>query len=182
MNMNTTNLEDYLDLEYKTDKKIKSQLLSCWEYFGYPNKELFTSDIELLIQTIYPELKITRESKTRISQTKFRNYLLDHYANKCVITQNDSLEELEAAHIVELKNGGEYDVNNGLLLEANLHKTYDRYLWTINPHTLKIESNPNKITNTIKNYIGKKIDLQLNPFLYMNLKKRYDIFLEKNNF
>ena len=183
MNINTTNLEEYFDLAYnKSCTKLNSQLLGCWEYFGYPNKELFTSDIELLIQTIYTDLTITQESNARISQTEFRNCLLDYYKGKCVITQNNSLEELEAAHIVELKDGGEYDVNNGILLEANLHKTFDRYLWAINPNTLEIESNPNKITNSIKNYIGKKVNLQLNPFLYMNLKKRYDIFIEKNNY
>ena len=182
MNINTTNLEEYFDLVTKTENKINSQLMDCWEYFGYPNKELFIADIELLVQTIYPELKITQESNARLSQTEFRNCLIQYYNSKCTITQNNSLEELEAAHIVELKDGGEYNVSNGLLLEANLHKTFDRYLWTINPDTLEIESKPNKITNTVKNYIGKKVNLQLNPFLYMNLKKRYEIFLEKNSF
>lgn len=61
--------------------------------------------------------------------------------------------------------------NNGLLLETNLHKTFNRYLWTINPDTLEIESDPNKITNTVKNNIGKKVNLELNPFLYTYLKK-----------
>jgi hypothetical protein len=181
MIISTTNLEEYFDLVIKTENKINSQLINCWEYFGYPNKELFTSDIELLIQTIYPDLQIIKESNARLSQTEFRNGLIQYYNSKCAITQNNSLEELEAAHIVELKDGGEYDVSNGFLLEANLHKTFDRYLWTINPDTLIIEAEPNKITNTVKNYIGKKVNLQLNPFLYTNLKKRYDIFLEKNS-
>ena len=67
MNINTTNLEEYFDLVYnKTDKKLNSQILNCWEYFGYQNKELFTADIELLVQTIYPELKITQESDVRL--------------------------------------------------------------------------------------------------------------------
>ena len=183
MNNNISSLEEYFDLfsKSKSKDKINSQLLNCWEYFGYPNKELFVTDIELLIQVIYPNLKICQESNARLSQTEFRNCLIDYYDGKCAITQNESLEELEAAHIVEFKDNGDYDVGNGLLLEANLHKTFDRYLWTINPDTLIIETNSNNITKSIKNYVGKKVNLKLNPFLYMNLKKRYEIFLEKIN-
>ena len=181
MNSNILSLEDYLDNLLQTNNKINSQLLNCWEYFNYSNKELFIADIELLIQIIYPNLKICQESNIRLSQTEFRNSLISYYDSKCVITQNESLEELEAAHIIEFKDNGDYDVNNGLLLEANLHKTFDRYLWTINPDTLKIETNPNNITKSIKKYVGKKVNLVINPFLYTNLKKRYEIFLEKIN-
>ena len=102
------------------------------------------------------------------------------YGGKCVVSNNNSLEELEASHIVEIKDGGDSDLSNGLILEANLHKTFDRYLWTINPDTLIIESNPNNITNSVKKYIGNKVDIKLNPFLYANLKKRYNIFIENN--
>jgi predicted restriction endonuclease len=135
----------------------------------------------MLIETVYPNLKITNESNGRLGQHEFRKNLIEFYSGKCVITDNNSLEELEAAHIVELKNSGDYDVNNGLLLEANLHKTFDKYLWAINPDTLEIESDPNNTTQSIKNYIGQKVKFHSNPFLYLNLKKRYEIFLEKTN-
>lgn len=174
------NLEEYLDKIEKKDNKINSKILDSWEYFNYPNKEIFSNDIELLIQLIYPNIKICQDSNVRLSQSEFRNILLKFYG-KCVITQNDSLEELEAAHIVEHKDLGDSDLSNGLLLEANLHKTFDKYLWTINPDSLEIESSPNNITKSIKNHIGKKIDLPMNPILYTNLKKRYEIFLQKNS-
>ena len=178
MNISTTNLEEYFDLVYnKTNNKLNSQLLSCWEYFGYPNKELFTADIELLLQTIYPELKIVKESKTRISQTEFRNSLLDYYKSKCGITQNNSPEELEAVHIVELKDGGEYDVNNGLLLEANLHKTFDKYLWCINPYTKMIESKDN-INSSINKY--KNIIIDIDDSIINNLIIRYNKYITIN--
>jgi hypothetical protein len=178
-NKNKINLEDYLDNILQTKNKIDLELLNCWEYFLYPNKEIFIADIELLIQTIYPNLKICQNSQARLSQTEFRNGLVNMYG-ACVITQNESIEELEAAHIIEYKNCGNFDISNGLLLEANLHKTFDKYLWTINPDTLQIESNCENITKSIKNYIGKKVNLPVNPILYYNLKKRYEIFLEKN--
>jgi hypothetical protein len=171
-------LEDYLDDIALSNNKINSQILDCWSYFGYTNKEIFINDIELLIQTIYPNLKICSNTPIRLTQTEFRNSLIEKY-HKCIITQNETIEELEAAHIVEFRFNGDTDISNGLLLEANLHKTFDKYLWTINPDTLLVETKPNHITNSIKKYIGKKVNLSLNPILYTNLKKRYKIFLEK---
>lgn len=170
-------LEDYLDQISKSDSKLNSQILDCWEFFKYPNKNTFIYDLELLTHLIYTNIKISKNTQLRLSQTEFRQNLIKYY-RKCVITHNDSLEELEASHIVEYKNNGDSDITNGLLLEANLHKTFDRYYWTINPDTLLIESNPNYITHSIKNYIGHKVNLQLNPFLYLNLKKRYQIYLQ----
>jgi len=173
------NLEEYLDtISNSSDKKISDKFIHTWKYFNYPNSDTFVIDLDLLLQTVYTDIKIVQDSNIRLSQSEFRNGLIKLYGNKCVVSNNNSLEELEASHIVEVKDGGNYDISNGLLLEANLHKTFDKYLWTINPDTLIIESNPNNITNSVKKYIGNKVDIKLNPFLYTNLKKRYDIFIE----
>ena len=179
MNLNT--IETYLDTINGTNKKIPIKTLDSWEYFGYPNKNIFQIDLELLIQTVYPEIKIVKSnSNARLSQSEFRDILIKKYSGKCVITQNDSLEELEAAHIVEIKDLGEYDSSNGLLLEANLHKTFDKYYWAINPDTMIIESDPKNKTKSIASYIGKQVSINLDPILYTNLKKRYEIFLSKS--
>jgi len=180
--MEQINLEEYLDtISTNPYKKIPIQIINTWEYFGYPCSKIFKSDLELLIQNVYPEIKLIENSNSRLSQEEFRSGLIIKFSGKCVITQNDSLDELEAAHIVEVKNQGNSTISNGLLLEANLHKTFDKYYWTINPDTLEIEVNPSNITRSksIQNYIGKKILIQLDPFLYANLKKRYEIFLSK---
>jgi len=31
-----------------------------------------------------------------------------------------------------------FDINNCLLLSSNLHKTFDKYYWSINPNTLNV--------------------------------------------
>ena len=173
------NLEEYLDeISNSSDKKISDKFIHTWNFFNYPNPNIFATDLDLLLQTAYTDIKIIQDSNVRLSQSGFRNGLINLYGGKCVVSHNDSLEELEASHIVEVKDGGDSDLSNGLLLEANLHKTFDKYLWTINPDTLMVESNPNKITNSVKKYVGNKINIKLNPFLYTNLKKRYDIFVE----
>lgn len=176
---NIKNLEEYLDIINITSKKISNKILDSWEFFNYPNSKIFQNDLELFFQTIYSDINIIKDSNARLSQSEFRCNLIKYYEGKCVITQNDSLEELEACHIVEIKDNGDYDISNGLLLSANLHKTFDKYLWSINPDTLEIEINANNITNSVKNYVGKKINIELNPFLYTNLKKRYDLFIKK---
>ena len=174
-------LEEYLDtISNSPDKKISNKFVNTWKFFNYPNLNIFAVDLNLLLQTVYTEIKIVQDSNTRLSQSEFRSGLIKLYGGKCVVSNNNSLEELEASHIVEIKDGGDSDLSNGLILEANLHKTFDRYLWTINPDTLIIESNPNNITNSVKKYIGNKVDIKLNPFLYANLKKRYNIFIENN--
>lgn len=49
MNNKNINLEDYLDNIEKFDKKINSKILDSYEYFKYPNKEVYTNDLELFI-------------------------------------------------------------------------------------------------------------------------------------
>lgn len=174
-------LEDYLDIISNSPyKNISNKFIHTWKYFNYPNSNIFAIDLNLLLQTVYTDIKIVQNSNARLSQSEFRFGLIKLYGGKCIVSNNNSLEELEASHIVEVKDGGDSDLSNGLILEANLHKTFDRYLWTINPDTLIIESNPNNVTNSVKKYIGNKVDIKLNPFLYANLKKRYDIFIENN--
>jgi hypothetical protein len=181
-NSKSDSLEDYLDkISNSSNKKIPNKFMHTWKYFNYPNSNIFVNDLDLLLQTVYTDVKIIQDSHVRLLQHEFRKGLIEQYSGKCVVSYNDSLEELEASHIVEVKDGGDSDISNGLLLEANLHKTFDKYLWTINPDTLIIESNPNNVTNSVKKYIGNKVNIELNPFLYTNLKKRYDIFAEKNN-
>ena len=171
-------LSEYLETINNQDKKINSNILDSYESFDYPNKYCFRIDLELLLETVYDEITLVNApQKTRLNQKEFRLELIKLYQSKCVISSNSNPDELEAAHIVEIACGGDYDISNGLLLEANIHKTYDKYQWTINPNTLEIEVKDGYL-GSITKYIGKKINLELNPVLYSNLKYRYEKFME----
>ena len=89
------------------------------------------------------------------------------------------MDELTAAHIIPIKENENYDIDNGLLLTENLHKTFDKYRWSINPDTLLIEINKNIDVGSIKKYQNYKVPLQINTELYSNLLLHYNIFLEK---
>ena len=75
----------------------------------------------------------------RNGQGKFRNQLQERYKN-CLVTKADG-SECEACHILPYRECQTYDVNNGLWLCANLHKSFDLLYWTIHPDTLKIVNN-----------------------------------------
>lgn len=160
----------------KEERKLSSNITNSYRYFSYPNECSFKIDLELMLETVYNQIILVDvPQKSRLTQNEFRTQLMDLYQSRCVISSNSNPDELEAAHIVEVCDGGDYDISNGLILEANLHKTFDKYQWVINPDTLKIEVREGH-SGSITKYVDKKIYLNLNPVLYSNLKFRYDKF------
>jgi putative restriction endonuclease len=125
-----------------------------------------------MLNNIY-NIKIVEQRHKRMGQKEFKKEILKLYHNKCVVTGNDCLEELEAAHIIPVSEEEDYSLYNGLLLERNIHVTFDKYFWSINPDTFVIES-LNK--GTIAKYQGKKLDLPEN--LKDNLREHYNKFSE----
>ena len=174
-----SNIENYL-CEYEKSE-INNDIYNDYKRFNYNDKELFKLHLDFLLNNIYLNIKIndcTRKTK-RLNQEEFRKLLLNKY-KKCIITNNNCIDELEACHIVEYKDGGESNKNNGLLLERNIHSTFDKNLWCINPNTLSIEIK-NKHDGTIKKYKDIKINIILNDELYKNLLIRYNNFLQTNS-
>lgn len=171
-------LTDYLkEINSVGGGKLSSNITKSYRYFGYVDEFNFKIDLELLLETVYNQIILVDTLKSRLTQSEFRTQLMDLYQSKCVVSSNSNPDELEAAHIVEVVDGGDYDVSNGLVLEANIHKTFDKYQWTINPDTMGVEVIKSH-SGSITKYLGKKINLTLNPVLYSNLKSRYDKFIE----
>ena len=85
-----------------------------------------------------------RTTKSSIERAErdplFKFNILKRFEGKCVVTQIDVTEMLDAAHIIPVASGGTEDPNNGLLLSASVHRALDAGLWAINPNTLKIET------------------------------------------
>lgn len=173
-------LTEYLSNINNKSKSLSKKIMNSYSYFDYPDEYTFKLDLELLVSTVYDDIKIIDvSSEVRLSQSEFRSGLMNLYSSKCIISSNSNSDELEAAHIIGVADGGDYQLSNGLILEANLHKTFDKYQWTINPDTLEIEINPNHNhkTGSINKYMGKKINIIMDPILYSNLKLRYNKFI-----
>lgn len=169
--MNT--LESYLDTYENTF--LPFGIEQSHEYFGYTTNSEYLEDLTFLLTNIYKNIKIAELSLKRSDQNNFRSELFNIY-NECVISGNKCKDELEACHILELNNGGTYDVQNGLILERNLHSTFDKNYWTIDPSTLSIVIKENH-SGTISNYKNVKANIKLTPITHMYLSKKYDIFI-----
>lgn len=165
-----TLLENYLDMY--NNKELCSSIYSMYKKFNYDDEDIYHIDLDFMLNNIY-NIKIVEQCHKRMGQKEFKRKILELYNNKCIVTDNDCTEELEAAHIIPVSEEEDYSLDNGLLLERNIHVTFDKYFWSINPDTFIIES-LNK--GTIAKYRGKKLDLPEN--LKDNLRKHYNKFRE----
>lgn len=77
----------------------------------------------------------------RLGQGSFRMMLTKAYQGRCAITGENTLEVLEAAHIVPYSQHGTHELNNGLLLRADFHKLFDKGLVSVTPD-YKIQVSP----------------------------------------
>ena len=177
---------DFIYKLYKEIQNIKQENLKE-EYFTLLEKH----NIDILNFLFYKAHNITfdddksRESKQRIYQDKFKKDLINLYGNKCILSKTSIYE---ACHIIPFcisNYTDKYNKYNGLLLKADLHILFDKYIFSINPETLKVEfdkeflNNENNF-NEYKKYDGVKINLVNNKTLINNIYDHYNTFLTKN--
>ncbi|HAL31177.1 MAG TPA: hypothetical protein DCP20_10790 [Coriobacteriia bacterium] len=67
----------------------------------------------------------------RESQGRFRQLLLDAYADTCAITQYDARPALDGAHILPFMGRSSDTARNGLLLRSDVHRLFDRFLLSV---------------------------------------------------
>jgi hypothetical protein len=102
--------------------------------------------------------RVLREIWARRGQPRFRNALLEVYGNRCCITGCAIIELLEAAHIDPHSDGGDYSVNNGLLLRADIHTLFDQHLLTVDEHR-EIHLSKSLMNSEYRKYHGEKVEL-----------------------
>jgi putative restriction endonuclease len=69
----------------------------------------------------------------RLGQASFRIVVTDAYSRRCAVSGERVLPVLEAAHIRPFGQGGEHEVQNGILLRSDLHTLFDRGYLTVTP-------------------------------------------------
>jgi len=169
-------LEDYLDKYEMEQTPLSSSIYSMYKEFNYTDEDLYTLDLEFMLNNIY-SIKIVEKlsRKKRMNQKEFREKLLEQFNNKCIVTGNDCTDELEACHIVPVSTEEDYSLENGLLLARTIHATFDKYMWSINPDTFMIEGS---YKGTVKKYIGTMLPLYDDMKEY--LRCHYNIYTSKN--
>lgn len=160
---------NYLSYNFYSYNECKNTLLFIYSIIF---------DINIDENKLTNKLKRNECRLNRDSQLKFRNKLIKRY-KQCII-ENISSDQCEAAHIVPLSDNFNYSADNGLLLSCNLHKLFDRYIWSINPNTLSIEVLKNNKQYSINKYNGNKLSRNLfNKNTINNLKIHYNKFNKK---
>jgi len=169
-------LEIYL--EKYNNQKINKDEFYDYKKFDYIDESIFNYHLTFLLENCY-NIKIIDNSRYRLNQSEFRKQLLQKFNNKCIVTGENCIDELEACHIIPINENESYNLNNGIILISNLHKTFDKYLWSINPETFTIEIKNNVNVGNIKHYMGQKINIVLNNELINNMKYHYNKFIIK---
>lgn len=169
-----TILEDFLD-NYD-NQELSSNIFTMYKEFKYDDDELFQIDLEFLLNNIY-NIKIVESKTKRMGQEEFRQLLLERFNNRCIVSGNDCSIELEACHIIPVATNEDYSLENGLLLERNIHNTFDKYYWSINPDTFQIEILNDINIGSIRKY--QNIKLSLHDDMKDYLREHYDIFMSK---
>lgn len=154
--------EEYLDLEsYDIDF---SRYIVRIKYFSSDDPLLQEEIIKALpstfrlLPTNAERLRRARLVGERKGQGNFRAKLTSAYDNRCCITEEDTPELLEAAHIQPYVDQNSNHVKNGLLLRVDFHRLYDSGLMFIDDN-YRIHISDHVNSEYYKQFKGKSIRL-----------------------
>lgn len=150
---------------------IQSELtFSQWQFvlFGEQNSkipniiDIHLPSSEFENSEIDARQKMLRSISERRGQPKFRRELLAAYSYKCAVTGTSANEVLEAAHILPYINESRNHVQNGILLRADIHTLFDRFLLSIDEDYKIVISE--KIMKSYGKYHGMQMNLPIKPY------------------
>lgn len=127
---------------------------------------------------------VTREVKTRVNQSVFRQMVLANYATKCAITGIDIPQLLLASHIIPWSKNENERLNpeNGICLSPLYDRAFDKGIISINTNyeiILSTELKKKKDTSFFLNHFAsienKKI---LEPQSYLPRKEFLEYHLD----
>jgi hypothetical protein len=165
-----TRLESYLNKYLKVNTSIYDK----YKLFGYDDQDTFIDDFDFLAYNVYMTI-LYENNEEEIDQLEFKEQLLEKFNDKCIISGSEC--ELDICQLVKHPNNTHYLLSNGIILKENLHTTFNKYLWSINPDTLKVEIKDDLNIGEIKNYENTIIRIKVNNEMYLNLLNHYNIFL-----
>ena len=94
----------------------------------------------------------------RPEQAGFRAQVMRAYERTCAVTRCTVPEALEAAHLVPVAEGGEYALNNGIMLRRDIHRLFDLNLVAMNPDNMVVAL-ADRISRNYGKLNGKRVKL-----------------------
>lgn len=159
-------------------KSIPTNFPNTHTRYGFESIQDFKIILEVIMWT--RNLSWVREVSDRgPEQDIFRKNLIVR-DSKCVVTQKNISRECEACHIIPYAEGGDFSIDNGLLISSTLHKLFDDFTWSINPsdYTIDILCDDENVVGSILEYAGKKINVKPNENMTKNLEWHWNKYLE----
>ncbi|MDA3649978.1 HNH endonuclease [Saccharopolyspora indica] len=111
--------------------------------------EAMLSDLSIHLPPALPENEFPRRpaprggrraatTKVRNGQGPFRTELLKRYGASCAVTGPCPVEVLQAAHIKKFAEHETHDLDEGVLLRADVHLLHDNGLLAVDPETWRV--------------------------------------------
>lgn len=151
-----------------TGNKMYSNALKQYRYYVISCVDLDDSQFNIVKKIMSSKIDHTEKEtiiKARIGQGMYRKNILEKYNNQCLVTGIDNIRLLVASHIKPwsiCNNNERIDINNGLLLSANMDRLFDCGLITFN--------NIGKMF--VSSFVGKENEqrLQISQNIIVDLK------------
>lgn len=123
-----------------------------------PNSNARTDEAQFIPPNDDHRERVLRLAYHRPGQPLFREMLINAYGAHCCVTGTAVPEALEAAHICAYRGDRSNHVANGLLLRADLHSLFDRFMFSVEPTSLEVRlSRKLKKNDTYKVLEGAKL-------------------------
>lgn len=171
------NMKKLSDDIYKL-KSIPIHFTQFYTRYGFESIEEFKIILDIIMWT--RNLNWVREVSDRGSeQDTFRKNLIAR-DGKCIVSQKNIPRECEGCHIIPYSEGGDFSIDNGLLISSTLHKLFDDFIWSINPsdYTIDILCEDEDVVGSILEYAGKKINVVPTESMSKNLEWHWNKYLE----
>lgn len=151
-------------------------------FFNIPTVQLLKPDESFLPNDQDERVAALQSVKLRRGQAAFRSELLVHFQRRCVVSDCQVEEILEAAHIHPYRGTKDHHVENGLLLRADLHTLFDLSLLAIDPQTHQLLLAPHVAQDPYyETLANKKIQFpKKQPPNRQALEARFKQFLANN--
>ena len=136
------------------------------QFVGVPGSSVASFDPS----TLEDERRKALASKImRPGQAAFRMKLMQAYGGRCAVTGCDVAAVLEAAHIIPFCGPESDRVCNGLLLRLDLHSLFDRFLMSVDPHSLTLRLSRGLRGGYYEMISGKRLRLPKDQASHPNL-------------
>lgn len=142
-------------------------------FYAIHPEELTKKDLEDLeeFKNITKEDERARKVAARVvreQQGLFRKKLLEAYEGACSVTNVNTLEVLQAAHIDPYRGKKSQLVNNGLLLRADIHLLYDAQLLSVEPESHLVHVSDKVHEKLYRDLEGERIRIPKDKRLWPN--------------